>query len=182
MLKMIVLAASAAIAVAGGAVAQSVKSQVAASNGILVTVHSDDFANRYEYTGPDVAPADGYAFVARIDSGGERGRVKVIGAVYYRGDWRFYDRALLRGGEDVAYQEGGRDVVSCRASRYSGCSVAERYTLSLTPEQIEKHAVSGILEVQLRSRSATTEMLRIPVDHFAAVNEVADRRTATAGD
>lgn len=165
---------------AGPAAAQAVKSEVAAPNGVVVTVHSDEFAERYEYTGPALDLADGFAFVARVDRAGEAGVVEIIGTFIYSGDWRFYDGALFRGGEAAEFIETGRNVGRCGGGgRYSrpSCSLNEGFKIRVTPEQRERLARDGKLDIQIRSgRSTQTAMLSVPLEHFDAVAAVADTR------
>ena len=67
----VVLAVS--LALATPAFAQMVKSEITVSNGTVVSVNSDDFAGRYEYTAPTIRfdNRNGFALVAAIKEGGE---------------------------------------------------------------------------------------------------------------
>ena len=170
----------AALVAAAPAIAESVKTTTSASNGVRVEVFSDEFANRYEYAGPDVGTDGSYAWVSRVDRAGAKGPISISGIASYRGEWRFYNSAVFRGGDSAEFVQGSRDVGSCSGGRYSrGCSLTETYHVRVAPEQIEKYSVNGILEIQVRSQRGEDIMLRVPVDQFAAVSEVADSRTAT---
>lgn len=171
MLLGLALAATAAVAVA------ATKSEVTASNGVAVTVYSDEFANRYEYSAPSIEfKEDGessgsFALVAKISKGGAIGDAYVTGAVYYSGDWHRYASAVFRGGDTVKFTSTSRDVLSCRY----GCSYSEGFRLDISKDEIAKHASDGVLAVQLRAQSSDTAIIQIPVSYFDAVNEVAKR-------
>jgi hypothetical protein len=164
----IALATFAAPAVAGE------KSQVRASNGVIVDVNSDAFANRYEYSAPTIkfsedGASDGmsFALVAAVKKANEPTKRFVTGAVYYRGDWHRYTNALFKGGDPAPFVSTSRDVLSCRY----GCSFTEGFMLEITPEQITKYSQNGVLQVQLRASSSNTAIVSIPVSYFEAVAE-----------
>jgi hypothetical protein len=150
------------------------KSQVRASNGVIVDVNSDAFANRYEYTAPTIkfsedGASDGmsFALVAAVKKASAPTKRFVTGAIYYRGDWHRYTSALFRGGDAAPFVSMSRDVLSCRY----GCSFSEGFMLEITPEQIIKYSQNGVLQVQLRASSSNTAIVSIPVSYFEAVAE-----------
>ena len=165
---------AAALAIASPVAAQAVRSEVTTSNGIVVTVYADEFAGRYEYSAPSINfDSNSFALVMAVNRNGEVGDVMIGGSIFYSGDWRFYNSAILRGGEEVAGVFEDRDVVSCRGSRYSrGCSVREGFRLMPTDEQIAQYAENGVLAIQLRSRSSNAIVVNIPVAHIEAVREI----------
>lgn len=165
--------------VSSPAVAQSVKSEITASNGVVVTVYSDEFANRYEYTAPAINHGDGFALVAKIVRAEATTDTHITGTMMYRGDWRRYTSALFRGGVEAPFVERGREVGSCSGSRYGGgCSLRESYNINITPEQIRTHGANGTVDIQVRAQDTTTTLLSIPTSYFDAVNEVAGQRSA----
>lgn len=158
------------------AVAQSVKSTVQTSTGIDVTLYSDEFADRYEYTSPsvEIPGTQGIAMVAYIKSAGTVRGPEIIGSVVYRGEWRRYNSAILRGGKELSADFGSRDVISCRGSRYSsGCLLSEQFRVRLTTEEWESVLQSGKLEMQLRAYSGPAVMVTIPARHYRALLEAA---------
>jgi hypothetical protein len=172
------LAVVASVMCSAPADAQSVKSTIQAANGVEVTVHSDEFAARYEYTAPtiDFPNLGGFALVARTVRGKETTPIQVVGSIMYNGDWRRYHSAILKGGEEVQATFNDRDVVSCRGSRYSGCSLREGFRLAPTDQQIKKYAEDGQLQIQLRAAAGEAMLVTIPVTYFEAVKEVARGR------
>jgi hypothetical protein len=161
------------------ATAQSVKSEVTASNGVIVTVYADDFANRYEYTAPVINFPDGFGLVARIVRPGTVPKTNIQGSFSYRGEWRRYSTALFRGGAEASYNAGSRDVVSCSGSRYGGgCNLRESFSIDLSPAQIRDHAQDGVIDIQVRAQDTSTALLKIPASYIEAVNEVAGQRSA----
>jgi hypothetical protein len=159
---------------AAPASAQMVKQPVTASNGIVVDVAKDDFAQRYEYVAPtiDIRAPDGTmgaAFVAKIRRGAVLGSLNVQGFVIYSGKWRYYRTALFKGGAAVNYQRTKGDVGSCRY----GCTLTEHFTMQLSAAEISKYAENGSIPVQLRADSTETVLISIPVSYIKAVEEVA---------
>jgi hypothetical protein len=159
-----------------GAQAQSVESHLTASNGVEVTLHSDDFADRYEYTGPTIffmAEGTGlrsFALVARIREGGVLSPLQIIGSIYYEGDWRRYSRAIFRGGDPADFSEAGREVVTCRG----GCSYREGFQITLFAEDVTAHSENGYVLIQVRAAaSPDTALIQIPISQIDAVNEIA---------
>ncbi|MBB4797984.1 hypothetical protein HNP32_001708 [Brevundimonas bullata] len=159
--------------------AQSVKSEVTATNGVVVTVYSDDFANRYEYSAPVINFPDGYALVARIVRPGITPKTNIQGSLSYRGEWRRYSTALFRGGAEASYNAGSREVVSCSGSRYGGgCNLREGFSIDLAPAQIRDHTQDGVIDIQVRAQDTSTALIKIPASYIEAVNEVAGHRSS----
>ena len=168
----------AVVSLHSGAIAQNQRTTVTASNGVEVSIVSDSFAGRSEFTAPSVRVGDfstavGNLLVAAIKEGGQT-RHFVTGFVIYGGSgWHFYERAIFRGGTEANFTAGGRDVGRC--TRYGGCSHTEEFEIRITPEEIARHAEQGILPIQLRGRSGNTILFEVPVSYFEAVREVASR-------
>ena len=170
----VLYAASAALAVFASANAVASETKVTASNGVVVDVNGDEFSNRYEYSAPSLklGESEGFVLVAAIDKNGTKTGVMATGSVYYNGEWRFYDQALFRGGDNAPAVFGDRDVVSCRGSRYSsGCSLREGFQINLTDALVQKHAVDGNVQVQIRAKGLYPVMVTIPVSYYTAVKE-----------
>ena len=153
--------------------AQMVKSQRGASNGIIVSVSSDDFAGRYEYSAPAIRFKDGFALVAIIkESGKARGPYLMGSMVYTDRAWRRYEQAILRGGEKVEAIFGDRNVVSCSGSRYVGCTYSEGFQISLSTEQKARMFEAGSIEIQLKGVPGSEVVLTVPASYFSAVEEI----------
>jgi len=155
--------------------AQSLRSEVTTSNGVVVTVHSDEFANRYEYSAPQVRIDDGLVLVGRLIRADTIEPVHIEGAfIYYSaGDWRYYDSALFRGGDPAEFISAGRDVGGCIPSL---CIYTERFRINLTPEDVATRGVDGKVAIQIRSGpTMATVLLEVPTSHFDAVMEVSAR-------
>lgn len=159
----------------GLAQAQAVKSTVVASNGVEVTVYSDDFANRKEFTAPSVKVPDGTILVAALNRNGTKGVVGLTGYFVYSGDWRRYNSALFKGGDVATFRSTGRNVGRCSSSRYSrpSCILTESFGIDLTPAEIKAHEAAGILAVQVRAEDTSTAVFEIPLAYIKAVAEVA---------
>lgn len=157
--------------------AQAVRSTVSASNGTQVTVYSDDFANRYEYTAPVINIPDGFVLVATVRKGGTAQAVHLSGSFSYIGEWRRYNSALFRGGDQARFIEAGRDVGRCFSSRYSraSCSLNESFKIELSNDEIQKHSRDGKLAIQVRAQDTTTALIEVPVAYIEAVKEVSGR-------
>ncbi|HEU0135446.1 MAG TPA: hypothetical protein VFR28_11535 [Allosphingosinicella sp.] len=164
--------AAVTLALAAPASAESVKSEVMASNGVAVTVYADEFAARYEYTAPSVKSGPCFALVARVKRGTETGSVNIQGSCIYSGSWRFYSSAIFKGGATAPFASTGRDVGSCRY----GCTLTESFRIDLTPAQIKAHTENGIIAIQIRaSKTGDTHILEVPASYFAAVSEVSSK-------
>lgn len=176
-MKSIASIAAAILIAAAPASAQSVKSAVTASNGAEVTVYSDDFANRYEYTSPTIKTSDGFAFIGVVKKAGVAPEPELIGSFVYSGEWRRYSSALFKGGDPATFIEAGRDVGRCSSSRYSrpSCTLTESFHIKLTLDEIKKHAEAGVVAVQVRAQDTTTALIEIPVAYIDAVREVSKR-------
>lgn len=169
--------ACAVIIAATPAQAQAVKSVVRASNGVEVTVYSDEFANRYEYSAPSVESGDGHLMVATIKKGGVAPAPHLTGFFVYAGEWRKYVSALFRGGDAAQFIEGSRNVGSCASSRYSrgSCTLSETFKIEVTPAELVKHGKDGTIAVQVRAQDTSATVFEIPTAHFDAVKEVSSR-------
>ena len=71
--------------------AQTVKSQITAKNGVIIDLNADKFANRYEYSAPMIgfqvgnAAVESFALVAKTKSKAVMGKLNVQGAIYFGG-------------------------------------------------------------------------------------------------
>lgn len=165
--------AAVVVAAASPATAESVKSEVTASNGVAVTVYADEFAARSEYTAPVIKSGECFALVAQVKRGTETGAVHVQGSCLYKGGWRFYSSAIFKGGAEAPFTSTGREVGSCRY----GCTLTEGFRIDLTPAQIKAHGENGLVAVQLRaSKTSDTNILEIPVSYLTAVTEVSEKQ------
>lgn len=162
---------------AAPAQAQAVKSVVTASNGVEVTVYSDEFANRYEYSAPSVESGEGHLMVATIKKGGVAPAPHLTGFFVYAGEWRKYVSALFRGGDAAQFVERGRNVGSCASSRYSrgSCTLTETFMIEVTPAELARHGQGGKIAIQVRAQDTSATVFEIPTAHFDAVKEVASR-------
>ncbi|MBO9602573.1 MAG: hypothetical protein J7496_08705 [Novosphingobium sp.] len=152
------------------------KTEITAENGVSLTLYADEFADHFEYDSPEVAVpgASGAIFVSRTKDKGAWGRVSVQGLIVYRGNWRFYDRGILRGGEAIESIEGSRDVVSCAGSSGTGnCLLSETISMYPTSQQIAKHSASGSIDIQIESKRGEDIVVSIPVSYFDALNSMA---------
>lgn len=156
------------------ALADMIATKIKASNGVEIDLNSDEFAERYEYSAPVINltsndGVDGYLLIFKVRRAGTLGGVKMQGSIMYRGEWRWYETAVFKGGDAVDFKRTDSEVGSCRY----GCSLTEDYSITLTPEQIAKHAENGNIPIQIRARSTQTLMVTIPVAYINALNEVA---------
>lgn len=176
MLKVLWIAAI-ALATASNAQAQATKSVVVASNGIEVTVYSDEFANRYEYSAPAIEADDGTILVATVKKGGVAPPPHLTGFFIYSGEWRRYSTAIFRGGDVADFVETGRDVGRCYSSRYSrtSCTLTESFKISLSSEQARKYGQDGSIALQVRAQDTSTTIFEVPTAYIEAVSEVAAR-------
>lgn len=162
---------------------QMIESTVTATNGVVVDVNSDSFAERYEYSAPVVnfTNPSGFFLVARIRSAGRLGNLEVGGSIAYYGDWRQYRSAVFRGGAAANYTRDGGRVTSCSGSRYGGCGLMESFTIILSQAEVTQHAENGVLQIQVRpSLGGDPVMLNIPVNYIDAVMEVASHPPAAS--
>jgi len=115
--------------------AQMLESKITASNGVVVDLSKDDFAGRAEYGGQmhkfsGTTSQNGAFLVAKTVRAKVTPRLSVQGFVNYRGEWHYYDTAILKGGETVELANIKRDVLSCRY----GCSYSESFIIFPTKE------------------------------------------------
>lgn len=159
-----------------GAYAQSVKSEVTASNGVQVTVYSDDFADRKEFSSPWIDSGDGKLMVATVRKAGTSQPIVLSGFFVYSGEWRRYSSALFKGGDPAKFTSEGRNVGRCSSSRYSrpSCTLNESFSIALTAADIKKHGATGTIAVQVRADDTSTAVFEIPVAYIKAVAELAN--------
>ncbi|MBA4760015.1 hypothetical protein [Sphingosinicella sp.] len=157
--------------------AQSVKSVITASNGVEVTVYSDEFANRYEYTAPLIKTDDVNVLVGNVKKSGVTPAPHLTGFVIYSGEWRRYNSALFKGGDKANFIETGKDVGRCYSSRYSrpSCTLTENFRIELSPAEIKKHSQYGKIALQIRALDSSATIIEVPMTYIDAVNEVANR-------
>lgn len=163
------------VAVAVPAYGQAVKSVVTASNGVEVTVYTDDFANRKEFSSPYAKAETGQVMVAAITKSGVTTPIQLSGFFVYSGGWRRYNSALFRGGDPAKFISTGREVGSCSSSRYSrpSCTLIENFAIELTPAEIRQYGETGSIDVQVRAEDTSTVIFSIPITYFKAVAEIA---------
>jgi hypothetical protein len=165
-----------ALLASSGAVA-SEKSTVQTSFNVPVTKWSDDFAGRYEYASPDVTfqvergQLMQNASVSLVKKNGTTERPRILVMVAYGGDWQFYNAAIFKGGEPIEFQPSDRRVLSCRG----GCTMSESFFVVPSKEQLAKYGADGNLTFQVRSKTATSAIITVPMAYFAAVQEAATR-------
>jgi hypothetical protein len=142
------------------------------SNGVLVTIDSDEFRPFVDYTPPAFEDGENrYVFVIRKKASGDIVYM-VQGSIRYRDEWRRYDRAYLPGGEPVEFVASNRDVVSC-GDRYSPCLHSESYQLKFTQEQLASGVAGGALRVQVSGSGGGEFIVHLPGDEVLATAEVA---------
>lgn len=154
-------------------IAQGVKSIFAATNGVNVTIYSDDFARRYEYSAPTIHLKDGFALVAKIKKGDVIVPAHITGSMMYSGEWRHYNSAIFRGGDAADFTVTNRNVGRCYSSLHSRatCTLSEGFNIKVGPDEIAKYSLNGILPIQIRAEDGSAEIISIPVAYFDAVNE-----------
>ena len=154
------------IALPNVAQGQAVKSTVAAANGVVVDVYSDDFAARKEFTSPEVKAGDGQIMASPIE---------LSGFFVYSGEWRRYSNAVFKGGDVANFISTGRDVGRCSSSRYSrpSCTLSESFKIALTPADIRSHNIDGVVAIQIRADDTSAVIFEVPMAYFTAVADVA---------
>lgn len=162
---------------AAPATSQIEPTEITAQNGQEVVLHSDEFADRHEYSirleKPEADNIDiGSAILLVVRQGEKFAGPAIQGEIYYDGDWRYYQSAVFQGGTGAQYFRTGSDVGSC--GRY-GCSKIERFTVILTPEDIEAHSNDGVLKIQVRARDSNQFFLSVPVDTVEAILQVSEK-------
>lgn len=149
---------------------------VTAKNNVKVSVHADQFADRYEYSAPSInfelpnGQGHGFVLVAAIKHAGKITGPLIEGYVYYEGDWRHYYRAIFKGGKAAAFTNTDQKVVTCAGG--DGCTLSEGFMIEPTTEQVRKYASGGTLDIQVRSQNADNFILHIPVTYLQAVRSV----------
>lgn len=158
---------------------ESIKDKQVASNGVLIEVVKNEQGGRTEYSSPAVeirSDVNGFFMVVAQTENGTTGPTKVIGDVFYDGDWRDYDRVLFRDGTQAAAKFGDHKVISCSSSRGNACSLSEGFEIRLTRQQVHDYDDDGVLQVQLQSPQSNSVVLRIPENYFDAVSEVSGNK------
>jgi hypothetical protein len=157
------------------AFAESVKTTEMSTNGVSVTVYSDAFAGRAEYSAPSIefqvgdSYSKSFALVAYTKRAATNGPLVLVGSIYYRGDWHYYNSAIFKGGDSAEFTNTSRDVISCRR----GCSYSEGFRIVLTPEVVAKYMENGVLPIQIQAqRSSDDPIIEIPKSYIDAVIEV----------
>lgn len=159
--------------------AQSVKSEVVASNGTPITLYADEFADRYEYSTPtiEIPNLGGFYFAARVNRSDTLGPIRIVGSLMYDGEWRYFTSAIFKGGREATATFTDKEVVSCRGSRFGrGCSYREGFSITIQETELREFAENEVITLQLRSRSSENQLISIPLRHFAALKEVAIRK------
>lgn len=154
--------------------AEMTKTQYTAPNGVIVTVNTDDFAGRREFSSPEVkfnldGGGEGGALVGRVFNEGKLMDLTIQGFAIYSGDWRHYSSAIFKGGVPAKFHRAGSDVGSCRY----GCTLSEDFIIDITPEEAKAHAENGVVAIQIRGGPGATAIMQIPESYFEAVNSVA---------
>lgn len=156
------------------ATAQQAQRTWAAGNGVRVTVVEDDFTQEQQFSSPVVQRPDrnGFFFVSGRKGSDGTGSLRLTGTIYYRGDWRRYDAALVRGGRELPSDFHDRSVVSCQQTILaSGCLLSESFRIDLPPDLLDVRPPSGTLQIQIRARGGYPISLFVPVNHIEAVQE-----------
>ena len=173
------VAKSAALCLMLATAAMAEEKIVPASNGVEITVNSDEFADRYEYSAPVIrfgssGQDSGFVLLAAVKSADRLSAPYISGYIYYSDDWRRYSRAIFKGGAEASFKELDRNVVSCRSKP---CSLSEGFRVDVTDQQIKQHASDGKLSIQIRSQSANNFIIEVPVSYFDAIKEVSQKRS-----
>jgi hypothetical protein len=164
-----------AIVASSAAQAQDAKSVVQTSIGVPVEKWSNDFAGHYEFASPEVHFAvprgfgDQTAVISLTKDGGKVEGPRILVMLAYNGDWQFYNSAVFKGGEPIAFTESQHRVIGCEG----GCTESESFFLTPTKAQLAKYAADGNLTFQIQSKTATNAIITIPMAYYAAVLEAA---------
>lgn len=165
---------------ASSAIAQdAVRSEVTAFNGVLVGITTIARIDRREFYSPMLETESSDLYAGRIDNDGAAGALFLKGAAYYRGRAHLYDRAAFLNGELAAFKRGPVEVRGCRPSPGDrpDCLWSEEFTVTVTLDEVARHANNGTLEVELSGGpTPETTRLTMPVTYLHAVIEVAERR------
>lgn len=164
-----------AVLASSAAQAQDAKSVVQTSMGVAVEKWSNDFAGHYEFASPEVhfpVPrgfGDQTAVISLTKDGGKVEGPRILVMLAYNGDWQFFNSAVFKGGEPIAFQESQHRVIGCE----DDCTESESFFLTPTKAQLAKYAADGNLTFQIQSKAATNAIITIPMAYYAAVLEAA---------
>lgn len=148
---------------------------ITAKNGVKISLHVDQFADRYEYSAPSIdfklpnGGGHGFVLVAAIKHAGNVTGPLIEGNVYYESDWRRYYQAIFKGGAAASFTNTDRSVVICDGGN---CTLSEGFRIEPTEQEIHKYASDGVLAIQVRSQNADAFILRIPVTYLDAIKVV----------
>ena len=154
---------------------------VVASNGVRVGIDKDEFKPYIDVSADWISelkgelPVEqkGYLFFIRKDKSGSRRYVQ--GSITYYGDWRWYDRAYLFGGEPAKFISLDRKVGKCSVGRFgSSCSMTEDFQLEITSANLSE---ADDLRIKIASQKGIRDfVVVIPRSHIIAVEEVAGKQ------
>jgi hypothetical protein len=168
----------AAFALSAPALAEPVKSQVIAGNGVTLNLSNDEFAGRREYSAPGVDfsindfPVTSTIIATRTKNGGVFGATQLSFLVVYQGEWHRYINVIFKGGEQATFVPIDRKVMSCAGSRYSGCTYMEMFRVQVSPAQLAKYGENGELKMQMTAAAAPDKIVSFPVASIQALNSL----------
>lgn len=139
--------------------------------GVDVTIHSDSFSGRTEYSAPSIpltGDVKGFVMVVRVKEPTGTSDIALGGHAFYMDEWRHYKRAVFRGGAPADFSPNGRNVVSCSSRP---CTLSEGFLITLKREDLKKYVEGDILPIQVRSERSNTFTIHIPVAHIRAIQE-----------
>ena len=169
--------------IGGASSARAETRTVVASNLAVIEVITDEFRPERDVSTTDVyssidqrAPVLGSVqvrFFARQITATGPIRYLVQGRALYPGDWVYYDRAHLPGGQAVTFTSRERDVVDCATSPYGRgkCTFREAFQVELTKDQIDALRGSD-LRIKISSANSNEFIIAIPQYLIAGVFEV----------
>jgi len=166
-----------AMAVATPAYEPGEMSTVTASNGVEVSVYSNESENRYEFSAPLIKSGDAHLLITTTKGEGIAPYPRIEGTFSYFGNWRNYDNALVKGSGHVEFVQVGRSEGQCHWYRYSqpSCTRKERFIIVLQSDDVIKHAQDGKVALQISAQDNSTTETEIPIAYIDAVKEVASR-------
>lgn len=167
--------------------AQSVSKKVTASNGVVIDVREDSFAQVFDYIAPEIrfevesSPKTWigtWAVLFKRRSGGELSLYNYQGQFGYSDSaWRTYDNAVYRGGASVSYTRTDSEVARCynNLGNYGDvCTYVEKFGLVISDDELANYAENGTLQIQVRPQRGNPVLLSIPVSHFEAIADVSE--------
>lgn len=158
-------------------VAEAEETKVTASNGVVIQINLDDFADRTEYSAPAIDFSteqgdSGFLLLAAVKSAGNVTAPYLVGYIYYSDDWRRYSQAIFKGGSEAQFQSLDRKVVSCSNSP---CKLTEGFQINVSERQVQQYAEGGKLSMQVRGQSSSSFIISVPVSYFSAIREISQR-------